>query len=861
MNRGIASFNGKSWIIDKRYLVESGTPGADWLATQKPNTRPSVHYALRDRRIVAVAPTADALSALLAPTLHAGPPAELRPARPQPEAAGAPATPADGVELVNDEATPDYPQPARRSGAEYGPAEPARGEVKAPRPFHNPYNFVPFVRRPSAGELRAKAAPGGDAALPEAAAALCDGTPPGHHRWRADRLHGRLVVELTLATPMLLPEASEVVERGNGHKIFPVLTRDGRPWIPPTSLKGALRASFEAITNSRFPRFDRHDARLGYRRPAADALKLKGFRVEQQGNQLRIDLYEVASLRYYPTRSKRGENIPKPPIVPGSWEQAKHGDAVWVKIQTKNGLHRVQSIVLGRPKDPTGWEPGFAHVTGQDINRKHCERVFIRKFRSVTDGAQIATPRASWDDRAPDPRPVSTTKARWDELIADYRDAHTDAELWNRTDNRGRRVGPERYLGRDPGQTAWSAHIWDKEPWNFGPGAQGYARLDSAGQEIVSVYPVLISRDLFPVAPGALLPADMRPALTTSQMSPADRVFGWVPEQRGRDGALPPYRGHVRISAGECQTANAIQSFPGDGLPLAILGAPKPRQARFYVGRGDGTAQADGLTRLAAGYANGKLLRGRKVYPHHRGLPTRHWQDPTRDDVAAGETNAAGHRHFREYRRAPGYNTEVRDSQNRSVRGWIRPGATFRFTVDLDNIAEVELGALLTLLHTDPGWYLRLGGGKPLGFGSASARVVGGAIQRGDERADRYRSLLGPTQTSQQDEAALNAEIVRLKQRFIDATQFAYGERPLHLEAARRAAEGFADTLPVHYPRTVLNGSPTHVSPKPNPEGESYRWFVENDRERGGAASYGFALPDLVDDVGLPVLVEEEKRR
>ena len=32
-----------------------------------------------------------------------------------------------------------------------------------------------------------------------------------------------------------------------------------------------------------------------------------------------------------------------------------------------------------------------------------------------------------------------------------------------------------------------------------------------------------------------------------------------------------------------------------------------------------------------AGYLEGKGLRGRKVYPHHRGLPANHWDEPTAD--------------------------------------------------------------------------------------------------------------------------------------------------------------------------------------------------------------------------------------
>jgi hypothetical protein len=42
------------------------------------------------------------------------------------------------------------------------------------------------------------------------------------------------------------------------------------------------------------------------------------------------------------------------------------------------------------------------------------------------------------------------------------------------------------------------------------------------------------------------------------------------------------------------------------GLPLAILGQPKPQQARFYVAASpDGEAQKDGLDKEKAGYSSG----------------------------------------------------------------------------------------------------------------------------------------------------------------------------------------------------------------------------------------------------------------
>jgi hypothetical protein len=65
------------------------------------------------------------------------------------------------------------------------------------------------------------------------------------------------------------------------------------------------------------------------------------------------------------------------------------------------------------------------------------------------------------------------------------------------------------------------------------------------------------------------------------------------------------------------------------------------------------------------------------------------------------------------------------------------------------------------------------------------------------------------------------------------------------ITAWRKLAQG-AD-VPVHYPRT-----------RAEPEAETYRWFVENERVSGKDARYGFALPHaLEDDQRLPLLPKD----
>lgn len=800
-----------SLVIDKLYLAEPGkVAGLERFARLNKGERARVWYALDGRFPSAVAESEQALRALLS-------------TRPPPPRAEADA-PTPAVEVLP---APDL-APLPRAGLTLAaPLPRERGRVLDPR-FHNPYNFVPFVSRRAV-------TPQDD----EDVRALLDGPPPGHDRLRSDRWHGQVEVHLTLVTPLLLPDLETEQGKKGEHKSVDVLYRDGRPWLPGSSIKGALRSAFEAITNSRLPRFDRHEARLGYRRAARSALGLKGARVKEiSADRLVLEIYKEAALAAFDgsVKGNGGALRQVPPLPYPSGERPQHGDQVWVELKEGKNNTWVSRIWRQTVQRPPKTEPGFVYATGQNINGKRSERVFYGTPTKLDlRGEELARLRAAWRD-----------------LVADYRGAHTESELHRRKDVNGNTVKADVWIGDKPGETAWSRHLWDDGWTDLAVGSLCHAKLSADQRRVEALYPVLISRELFPVAPARLVPDSHLPARDHAEFSPADRVFGWVSEARdaGREQSsrtTAPYRGHVRISGGRCLQDRQVQEFPGQGLPMAILSAPKPKQARFYVGRADGTAQRDGLTVEEAGHESGHILRGRKVYPFHKGAPAALWHEPMSKQVNSfrGERGETWHR---EYRRVPKANgEEQRDSQNRSVRGWVKEGATFAFTVHIDNLRQAELGALLVLLQTDTGWHLRFGGGKPYGFGSATLQITGGQLLTGDELRARYLQLGAPPPT----DLARAVEDARVS--FRRATQRVYGENPAHLCAFERAARGFDDARPVHYPR-VRQGGATQGATAPTAEGESFKWFVENERLEGTRPRFGLALDDLVHDEGLPTL-------
>ena len=285
----------------------------------------------------------------------------------------------------------------------------------------------------------------------------------------------------------------------------------------------------------------------------------------------------------------------------------------------------------------------------------------------------------------------------------------------------------------------------------------------------------------YPCAPADCLPDSLHPAKTMDQLSPADRLFGWV----GQEGK-GAWRGKVRFSdAVYTGEGSPVEFFPGkNGKPLKILGQPKPAQARFYLGDESGKPQKDGLSKDEAGYNNGKKLRGRKVYLHHQNFSP------------------------------PSVFMQEGNKQNRSITGWIPAGREFTFSIRFENLTGEELGGLLILLglfkptESRHPFYFRLGYGKPLGLGSvALERENGMEVFSGEEMAKRYRSL------------ALPQDIPVKK---------AWPLIKLFLKAINRQGAQLRDLIRVG---KGVDGTIAYGIIEGRPKAPVYEWFVKNERE------------------------------
>lgn len=713
------------------------------------------------------------------------------------------------------------PQPQQSAASRPTSATtPATGQAgSAPYRFLNPYNFVRMleVRNPRAAPLLGRCA------------------PPPHDRYVG--LTGRINCRLTATTPIFVSDSEEVVEEtANGkkhrsHRFF--RDPEGNVAIPGTSLRGAVRAIFEAATNSCFAHFA-GKKRLSYRFASDEARKLMPARARKLGdNEWVLELFpgtnDVSAdgpgagdpmhaawiMRYQPLRqSPTASANPNTPYakrqlvtIPTS---KKHGDECWALIERMEhpprqirgrarGKFLFWNVVQLATEETELPDPdnnrqkrvkGYLCITNQNIENKHDERLFF----TTQNLKPVELPKE--------------VREKYEELIADYQERHAD-EVKKRTH-------PERPAGREP---AFSRFLLERtrrgEP-KLRDGDLVYAMLEgSPGAFTVRfIVPVSVPRVGFERQIGELLyPPELAKCTEYEKLCPACRTFGWVwgdddPDQP-RPGLDKPtaYAGRVRFShAVLTQDAGVFDAT------LAILSTPKPTTYRFYLRPRNGKPQ-DGRDDKEVDYDNeGQVLRGRKVYRHH-----------------GDRLNP------QEYQSVNG----VKSDQNRTVRGVQKAGSVFEFTVDFENLAPVELGALLWSLQLE-GWHHRIGYAKPLGFGSAQIEVLGVSLF---DPEVRYASLTGKNDGWSDYTSAWQAWVDVFK----DAMATRYGKPFERLENIRDLRALLADTppLPVHYPR------PTR---QPQAEGRQYEWFVGN--KRGGQTPRPrLALPLAEDDrAGLPLI-------
>ena len=639
------------------------------------------------------------------------------------------------------------------------------------RDFRNPKNFVPTPRRPKVGPLS-------------------DSRPDWHDHAHDGCISGVLEVTATVETDLLILDTARAKVESNNHKTFSTRVDGNDVIIAGSALKGSIRSAFEMITNSRMSVFTSKNA--------------LGSRVQADGGQLvpvRIETRDGKTVaRLLPGTSKIGDTSGQAAqrVQHAAWisdnaapvaANGKSCEVVLHKFQHQRGrddfqIWKAMEITVdGRTQNAgvghdsltrIGTEikrvDGWISSSGRLIHNKRDERVFF-----TTQGDQFV----DIDD---------SVKKNWTRLLTNYREANERVLRANK-EKRG-------------------AHVTNKSLGELSDGALAYAEIVIVNGEylIRGLYPVQLSRRLDRLSPLDLLREELRPAQNIDELSPAERLFGWV----GQKKAVPSaFRGRVAIDEARVTKSKLLQG----PRTLEILASPKPSQARFYLGverASDGSPIAfdDGVKSKEIRFDDqkveraAKLLRGRAIFLR-----------PKLSDLAPARTD--------------------RDDQNRSITSVVPPGTQFTFQIHISDARPVDIGALLWLLEGGKeDRAISIGFGKPLGYGSVKLRLSSSELQTTEQLKESWLNW---------DKAVSDQNVVaECIQAFKEATIAAYGidsfDSAAHIAAYIAATEDPTGKLPIHYPREAQMR---------DPEGRNFRWFTANEKIVSGQVRHGLALPDL----------------
>jgi len=617
--------------------------------------------------------------------------------------------------------------------------------------FFNPYNFVRNIRTPR----------------PEQENVLGDCPPPPHDRYVG--LTGRITCSLRTVTPLFVSDSHDIrIQPGNdgegnpidkehpSYRFFTIPGKRGRPEpaIPGSSLRGMLRSVFELSTNSCFSVFD-GDRILDRREGPRYGNKIKenpGIirKLASQDKSGEVELCSAASIGcYHPS----DEHLKNALDSRGGIDAWKTGDRVAARASRVGKGPQRRYIVRE-----------FAEIIDR-LSPLEAGEVVIEGWLKIT-------------------RRGEGTLKKSEALFLDTEKHGSSGRLafdisqQNEYNNVLQSQIERKQL---PVQVSDNKLQVGDLVWVDVVGSGDKRRVHRLAR-------VQIPRTPYAYPIGEFLEEHLKHCSDYNRLCPACRLFGWVTKAGGGADSDPnkrmAYAGRLHFSHAELET-DSFSCY--QEIPLAVLSSPQPTKCGFYLLDSNGRPKApvDYNAPFAA------RLRGRKIYWHHR----------TTDS--------------REYARAPFGNPgkhPVRDNQNRTVRGLLAPETEFQFTLEFENLAELELGALLWAIELEKGIYHRLGYGKPLGLGSVELNVKKLEVFNWLERLASLDQNAGRHEITEYKNS--------LRDEFLSEMARCYGEEfDRVLEELRTILGGPPDELPIHYPRS---------EEEPSEKGENFKWFEQH---------------------------------
>jgi len=670
--------------------------------------------------------------------------------------------------------------------------------------FLNPYNFVRYLDKPIIEPTLETP----DKIL------LWRCPPPPHDRYVG--LTGRITCEVKAVTPLFVSDSHAIEGKVGEHRTYRFFQYDGQPALPASSLRGMFRSAFEAVTNSCFGVFQEDEPYpLEYRRSyAPDMTPARVVELGEKGGRLELldcRINAPANVSGHPSVVRAGAVLGSypPRVFNQRTGQTFNPDESRLPPDAYDGM-RIAALVTRMPVPhrskryrafqaeqiiPVSQHQsliedarlvkifGWLHLTGPNIENKHDERLFFR-----------------WDDKEPGIPQTDNIPSQYmcecsSEVVAEYN--HHLTEYWARLHRDVEELGDCRWPNGIKGVPHPSAFVEKGRQLRIGDLV--YAQRDEQGN--LMLRPVSMPRICYTYSRQSLLPNHLKKCQDDKKLCPACRVFGWVWDNPPKGADHVAYAGRVRFSHGRIDGKWQTE----DDIDLAILSTPKPTTTAFYLLNPDGQPDAS-----VTYDTKGARLRGRKFY--------RHQPNPAE------------------------YKSSDLSDQNRTVLGALKPGTTFTFTLDFENLAPLELGPLLYALELEEGMFHRLGYAKPLGFGSVKVTIM--SVQTIDWET-RLQSL-------DLDAGWQTIDWVPHKEAFLKEMRTLYSDDFENVVLADlRALLGEPPALPIHYPRPKKQLDPDHPQ---------YEWFMGNKRRIGKHQTNAVSLSLAEKDTeGLPLIEKDGK--
>jgi CRISPR-associated protein (TIGR03986 family) len=735
--------------------------------------------------------------------------------------------------------------------------------------FINPYQFIPVDEKPAANKadaLRCKLPSMADFKGRRNLGRL------RHDTWHSDDeqiYSGRLVCKLTTVTPLVIGAEQTKTSPDAPTTITPYKI-DGRPAIPATSLRGMLSSFCERVSASALRVL--HDQKpLSYRMEMNNALSAMGVlrmrdgqlvlqplsvpHIRAAGNKFELDRKWSKVFRHWRLKIYFG-NCTSSSI--SLTKQINNNDEIAGNI---NGIEHKRNFYYIPAQENLG---SISSPLFRDDARLHKKAgqapvILLAQAPSADPAAQLPASMVrglvrelGWRDDFPTtkkheiflPYPVEAEQFHeaWPtfpiatQALARFRQLADQSYDKDENDPAAQRPYGELHRARTAsGQMSgplepkeWDIVFFDVEEVandrievsEISYSSIWRRRIETRQKDAVGVFDFFKSsestagRELLPMHSG-------RKTLT-----PAEALFGFVGAEHGQ--GLPSgsavagdgggkglaYAGRVRVSAGMLADEDTTESFMPNMILLKAQGSPKLPSPAMYFYK-DEPRSAIARTELSP---EKHLPNGAKMYVNRK-EPDR-WKS----------------------------RGEPQKDRFKSLVTPVRPGATFWFHIDFDNLSEMELALLAYTVSPSADFQHKLGFGKGLGLGSVrAAGIVLALCDRGtryrsaEARARRWHKVI----SVEARPIARYADIFRAKQvqasenasrhsKLAQTAKFAQGLPSTIDGLAKMWADEFASTLPRTHAAIVRMGQPhSNVSPplaegQINDEDETFKWHVNN---------------------------------